>query len=113
MKEGVIIVNTSRGEIINTHDLVDAIKSGKVSGAALDVFEGEKEFIFKVRFCALLQYLLNNRCVSQDMTEKGFEDFPDLEELTARGNVILSGHVAFYTHESVQQVGIALMCRTV
>ncbi len=47
MKDGVIIVNTSRGEIINTHDLVEAIKSGKVSGAGLDVFEGEKEFIFK------------------------------------------------------------------
>jgi D-lactate dehydrogenase len=48
MKDGVIIVNTSRGAVVNTHDLVEALKSGKVAGAALDVFEGEKEFIFKV-----------------------------------------------------------------
>ena len=45
MKDGVLIVNTSRGEIIATHDLVEAIKSGKVGGAALDVFEVEKDFI--------------------------------------------------------------------
>ena len=85
MKDGVIIVNTSRGEIIATHDLVVAIKSGKVGGAALDVFEGEKEFIFKNE-------------------NPGFRNFPDLEELTAQGNVILSGHVAFYTDESVREI---------
>ena len=85
MKDGVIIVNTSRGEIIDTHDLVVAIRSGKIGGAALDVFEGEKEFIFKSE-------------------NAGFINFPDLEELTAQGNVILSGHVAFYTDESVREI---------
>ena len=38
------------------------------------------------------------------MTKMGFDKFPDLEELTGRGNVILSGHVAFYTDESVRQI---------
>ncbi len=38
------------------------------------------------------------------MTQFGFDKFPDLEELTGRGNVILSGHVAFYTDESVHQI---------
>ena len=85
MKDGVIIVNTSRGEIIATHDLVGAIRSGKVGGAALDVFEGEKEFIFKKE-------------------NVGFGNFPDLEELTPQDNVILSGHVAFYTDESVREI---------
>lgn len=41
MKKGVIIVNTSRGGIINEDDFVAAIKSGKVAGAGLDVIEGE------------------------------------------------------------------------
>lgn len=41
MKDGVIIINTARGGIINENDLVDAVESGKVAGAALDVFEGE------------------------------------------------------------------------
>jgi glyoxylate reductase len=41
MKEGVIIINTSRGSVIHEKDLVDALKSGKVKGAGLDVFEFE------------------------------------------------------------------------
>jgi D-3-phosphoglycerate dehydrogenase len=41
MKEGVILVNCARGGIINEKDLYDAIKGGKVAGAALDVFEKE------------------------------------------------------------------------
>lgn len=41
MKDGVIIINTSRGPLINEKDLYDALKSGKVAGAALDVMEVE------------------------------------------------------------------------
>jgi D-3-phosphoglycerate dehydrogenase len=41
MKDGVRIINCARGGIINEHDLVDALKSGKVGGAAFDVFEQE------------------------------------------------------------------------
>jgi len=41
MKKGVIVINCARGGIINEKDLHDAIKSGKVAGAALDVFEKE------------------------------------------------------------------------
>jgi D-lactate dehydrogenase len=61
MRKNVIIVNTSRGEVVNTPDLVDGLKSGKVFGAALDVFEGEKAFMFK------------------DMTQKGYENYPELQ----------------------------------
>jgi D-3-phosphoglycerate dehydrogenase len=41
MRNGVYIVNTSRGDIINTKDLLNALKTGKIAGAALDVFENE------------------------------------------------------------------------
>merc|ERR1712135_115236 len=53
---------------------------------ALDVFEGEKAFMFK------------------DMSEKGFENHPELEELASMDNVIMSSHIAFYTDESVRQI---------
>jgi D-3-phosphoglycerate dehydrogenase len=41
MKDGVYIVNTARGGVINEVTLIDFIESGKVAGAALDVFENE------------------------------------------------------------------------
>ena len=41
MKDGVMIVNTSRGPIIAIDDLMEAVKSGKIKAAALDVVEGE------------------------------------------------------------------------
>ena len=86
MKKDVIIVNTSRGEIVNTHDLVDGLKSGKIFGVALDVFEGEKAFMFK------------------DMTKVGYEHYPELEELISMENVIISSHIAFYTDESIREI---------
>ena len=86
MKKNVIIVNTSRGEIVNTTDLVNGLKSKKIFGVALDVFEGEKAFMFK------------------DMTKVGYEHYPDLQELTSMDNVIISSHIAFYTDESVRQI---------
>ena len=74
------------GEIVNTPDLVEGLKSGKIFGVALDVFEGEKAFMFK------------------DMTKVGYEHYPELQELTSMHNVIISSHIAFYTDESVKQI---------
>ncbi len=86
MKKHVILINTSRGEIVNTPDLVDALKSGRIFGCALDVFEGEKAFIFK------------------DCSEKGLDQLPEIKELSQMHNVIISSHVAFYTDESIRQI---------
>lgn len=41
MKKDAFLINTARGEVINTEELVEALKSGKIAGAAIDVFEGE------------------------------------------------------------------------
>lgn len=41
MRDGAYLINTSRGEVVNTRDLLNALKSGKLAGAALDVFENE------------------------------------------------------------------------
>ena len=72
--------------IIEQIPIVKGLQSGKISGAALDVFEGEKAFLFK------------------DMSAKGFGNHPELEELANMHNVIISSHIAFYTDESVKQI---------
>ncbi len=86
MKKHVILINTSRGEIVHTHDLVEGLETKKIFGCALDVFEGEKAFIFK------------------DCSEKGLDQLPDVKHLSSMDNVIISSHVAFYTDESIRQI---------
>ena len=86
MKDDVILANTSRGEVVKTSSIAQGLKSGKIFGVALDVFEGEKELIFK------------------DMTRTGFKNHPELQELSCMNNVIMSSHIAFYTDESVRQI---------
>ena len=44
MRDGVVLVNTARGSLIDSHALLDALKSGKVSHALLDVLEHEQNF---------------------------------------------------------------------
>jgi len=46
-KKGVLIINTSRGPLIETKALLDGILSGKIGGAGLDVIEGEESFFFE------------------------------------------------------------------
>jgi D-lactate dehydrogenase len=47
MKDGAIIINTSRGKLIRTDEVVAALKSGKLGGCALDVYENEENIFFK------------------------------------------------------------------
>ena len=86
MKDGVILINTSRGEIVEIPALIRALESGKLWGCALDVFEGEKKYIF------------------HDQSKKGFREHPDLGRLAEMDNVILSSHIAFYTDQAVEQI---------
>ena len=49
MKDGVLLVNTSRGGLINTEDLLAAVKAGKFRGVGLDVCEKEHEYFYEDR----------------------------------------------------------------
>ncbi len=85
MKDGVIIVNTARGLIIDTQALIAALKSGKVGFAALDTFEGEAGL-----------YYLNKETQRLDNDNMALlKSFP---------NVILSPHMAFYTEQAVSDM---------
>ena len=49
MKDGVYLLNTSRGMLVESEALLDALKSGKIAGAGLDVYEEETDFFFEDR----------------------------------------------------------------
>jgi len=85
MKKDVVMVNTSRGEIVHLPSLLKALEEKKMWGVAMDVFEGEKKYIFH-----------DNK--------EGFKDDPILEKISQFENVILSSHIAFYTDQAVEQI---------
>lgn len=84
-KEGTILINTSRGSVIKTTDLIEALAIGRLGGACLDVFENEKPHTF---------------------TSKEDEMYEQLYEF---GNVILSPHVAGWTVESKKRLAEVLL----
>lgn len=86
MKSTAGIVNASRGPVINTQDLVNALKKGEIAAAALDTFEGEETV------------------AAADRREKGLDDQPLVKELHAMDNVILTPHIAFFTNLAVQNM---------
>ncbi len=84
-KDGVVLINTSRGKVVNTADLLVALESGKVGGACLDVFENEKPATFSPKEAEVY------------------------EALSRRPNVILSPHVAGWTRESKHRLASVLL----
>lgn len=85
MKKGVYIVNTSRGALIDSEALVNGLKSKKIGGAALDVYEEESDIFF------------------EDFSDKiVFDDL--LTILLAMPNVLITSHQAFLTDEALKSI---------
>ena len=85
MKKKPIIINTSRGGLINTKDLITAIRNKSISGACLDVYEEESNIFFK------------------DYSDEFIED-DILLELIAMPNVIVTSHQAYLTMEALDNI---------
>ena len=85
MRDGVFIVNTSRGALIDTEATIAAIKTGRVGGLALDVYEEESELFF------------------EDLSFKIIQDDVFMR-LTTFPNVIITGHQAFFTREAMANI---------
>jgi D-lactate dehydrogenase len=85
MKDGVFIINTARGSLINTCDLIQGIEKKKIGGAALDVIEHEANLYYN----DLKDQILDNR---------------DLAILKSFPNVIVTPHTAFYTDQAVSDM---------
>src|SRR5699024_7442270 len=91
MKSTAGLVNASRGPVVNTADLITALKNGVIAAAALDTVTGEAPVF------------------NQDHRSDQLAAFPQVQELWQLPNVILTPHIAFFTNIAVQNmVDIAL-----
>lgn len=85
MKNGVMLINTSRGGLIDTKALITGLKSGKIGSAGLDVYEEEQQFFFQD---------LSNHILSDDL----------LIRLMTFPNVVLTSHQGFLTKEALTNI---------
>lgn len=85
MKKGVMLINTSRGGLINTIAVIDALERGQIGYLGMDVYEHEKGLFF------------------EDHQHDLVKD-PLLQKLMAYPNVLVTPHQAFLTDEALQQI---------
>lgn len=85
MKDQVILVNTSRGELVDTNDLIAGIRAHKFHGVGLDVYEEERDNVFENREAEIMETSITARLLS----------FP---------NVIVTSHQAFFTVEALAAI---------
>ena len=85
MKRGVMIINTGRGRLIHSDDLIEGLKTKQVGFAGLDVYEEEEPYFYK------------------DKSDKIIDD-DTLARLLSFNNVIMTSHQAFFTEEATQNI---------
>lgn len=87
MKKGVIIINTSRGKLIDSSSLINALEKGKIGGVGLDVFDEEADFFMNDM----------SRCYKRNR---------NLSILLSMPNVIITSHQAFFTKEALNKIAL-------
>ena len=90
MKDGVILVNTGRGQLIDSADLVEALKDKKVGAVALDVYEEEENYFFEDK---------SNQVIEDDI----------LGRLLSFYNVLITSHQAYFTKEAVEAITVTTL----
>lgn len=85
MKDKVMIINTSRGGLLDSQDAIEALKAGKIGALGLDVYDNEKELFFQDK---------SNDIITDDIFRR----------LSACHNVLFTGHQAFLTNEALANI---------
>lgn len=85
LKPGMMLINTSRGGLIDTQAAIDGLKSGKIGYLGLDVYEQEGDLFFED---------LSNEVIQDDVFQR----------LLAFPNVLITGHQAFFTKDALQNI---------
>lgn len=85
MKDGVMVVNTSRGALVDTVAAIEALKTGKIGYLGLDVYEEEDDLFF------------------EDLSDKVIQD-DVFSRLLTLPNVLITGHQAFFTENALRNI---------
>lgn len=85
MKDGVMLINTGRGRVVDTQAVISGLKSGKIGRLGLDVYEEEEQLFF------------------EDLSH-GVIDDDQFMRLTTFHNVLITGHQAFFTNEALTNI---------
>jgi len=87
MKPGVMLINTSRGALVDTSAVIEGLKSGKIGHLGLDVYEEEGDLFF------------------EDLSDKVIQD-DVFSRLLTFPNVLITGHQAFFTAEALEAIAV-------
>ena len=90
MKKGVMIINTGRGKLIHTEDLIEGLRNKQVGSAGLDVYEEERDYFYEDR---------SDKMIDDDV----------LARLLMVPNVVLTSHQAFFTAEALHNIAISTL----
>jgi len=85
LRQGTYLINTSRGGLIDTEAVIDALKTGRLGGLAIDVYEQEADLFFQD---------LSATVITDDV----------IQRLVSFPNVIVTGHQAFFTAEAIGEI---------
>jgi D-lactate dehydrogenase len=85
MKQGVMLINTSRGKLVDTNDAIEALKTGQIGYLGIDVYEQEEKLFFK----DLSEIIITDDRIARLMS------FP---------NVLVTAHQAFFTDNALSQI---------
>ncbi|MEO7427042.1 MAG: 2-hydroxyacid dehydrogenase [Fibrobacteria bacterium] len=85
LKPGVMLINTSRGDVVDTKAVIQGLKSGRIGNLGLDVYEEEESLFF------------------EDLSDRGIQD-DVFSRLLSFPNVTITGHQAFFTRNAMEQI---------
>ncbi|OGI15107.1 MAG: hydroxyacid dehydrogenase [Candidatus Moranbacteria bacterium RIFCSPHIGHO2_12_FULL_54_9] len=92
MKQGSLIINTSRGGIVENEALIEALDRGTLSGAGLDVLEGEEHITEE------------NQCLHEQCGHLKHRQAEQNRDLLSRDNVVFTPHIGFYSEEALRRI---------